>query len=411
MAWLLDLLTGKIKQRASDTDQKVKVPEWFNKATEEPTIEKTASIDDERMKHIQNLSNDALAHIYTETSLKKENKSIVAYYVEEYNKNKDAVLKDRAKIEKALFELIPPHSQENRFFKLAAKSKANVLDVDSIWIVKDIDGQEVIVRATPDATNMKKESIKEVKIADTIYNPNDLVKNVSCKMAENDELGFVEEFDNIFLDASFICCNFEKTGRVWVKHEEVHKLSAEEVELVKTAKEYASFYGPLSDYMLTKFKVILKDSGLKQLELEINSALGKKVSSFSEVPDTVLDKVANSFIQDPDYSSLYDRPIGGQEQKTDNLNQQVPVVFRTVDDDAHNPNTKDFGEVYHQDKLSPEKQSSIILSKLDKQSAVQYVDESGQVKKPEELGVTNTDTAPEEITSGDGKKYKKQKLA
>lgn len=357
MGWLNDLLAGKSKEAEKETPQPAKKADWFDGIMKDEAISKTASIADEREKHVKNLSTDALAHIYTELILKKENKKIPEHYVEEYLKQKDAVMKNREKIEAEVLKLIPPHSQEAKFKKLA--SKATVVDVDSIWLIKDVDGQEVIIRATPDEKDMKKESIREVKANDTVFVKEDLVKNKSFDIAEKDELGVIEDFDNLFVDSSFICCNFEKTGRCWIKADQVVKLTAEELDLVKSAREYTSLYGPLADYMRSKFNVTLKEAGLKQLELEITSALGKSAKTFSEVPSELMDKVANDFIQDPEYVSLYDRPVIGQEQATDNMNQQVPVVYRDTDDGKYTPNTKDFGEVYHQDKLSPEKISSL----------------------------------------------------
>lgn len=456
MSWILDLLGGKGSKPEEESVQPAKKADWFDGIVKAEAITKEATIQDDRVKHVKNLSTDALAHIYTELILKKENKKIPENYVEEYIKQKEAVLKDREKIEAAILELIPVHTQDRKWNKVAAKT--SILDVDSIWMVKDVDGEEVIVRAAPDAIDMKKESVKEVKANNTVFSPNDLVKNKSFDIAQPDEVGVIEEFDNLFLDASFICCNFEKTGRCWVKASQVSKLTVEELALRKSALEQVSFSGPLSDYMLSKYQVNMKESGLHQLELEIKSALGKTVATLEEVPSDVLEKVANDFIQDPDYANLYDRPIAGHSPKTDNMNQQVPVVYRNTDDDAHNPNTKDFGEIYP-NKLAPEKQSSLKcdqcgqpagegsvlqiadgtvcpscqkeyhkemgepypttgplvkqmkLSKLDSTATVQYVDETGMVKKPEELGVTNVDTAPEELATADGKKYKKQKLA
>lgn len=409
MSWILDFLGGKGAQPEAESKQPAKKADWFDGVLKAETITKEASIQDDRVHQVKNLSTDALAHIYTELVLKKENKKIPENYVAEYIKQKEAVLKDREKVEKDVLELIPVHSQDRKWNKVAAKT--SIVDVDSIWMVKDVDGEEVIVRAAPDATDMKKESIREVKANDTVFSPSDVVRNKSFDIAEKDEVGIIEEFDNLFLDSSFICCNFEKTGRCWVKASQVSKLTVEELALRKSALEQISFSGPLSDYMLSKYRVNMKDAGLKQLELEIKSALGKTVSTLEEVPSDVLEKVANDFIQDPDYINLYDRPIAGHEPKSDNMNQQVPVVYRNTDDDPHNPNTKDFGEVYHQDKLSPERQSSLKLSKLDVKATVQYIDETGIVKRPDELGVADIDTAPDEVATADGKKYKKQKLA
>jgi hypothetical protein len=55
------------------------------------------------------------------------------------------------------------------------------------------------------------------------------------------------------------------------------------------------------------------------------------------------------------------------EQKKDNLDRQIPCVFRKPNEDTP-ANTMDFPETYHRDKLSPEHVASKPLGKLDKKA-------------------------------------------
>jgi len=180
MSWLNKLLNGK-NLEIKETPQTIKKSAWLDGALSDDSIKKEASIEDERLKHIKNLSTDGLSHIYTEIRMQKDGKKIPELYMDEYYKNREKVLKDRVKIEEELLSLIPAHSQEEKFKKWAAKSPA-IIDVNSIWMVKNIDGEEVIIRAMPDM-------IDSIKTTSQLFTKNMLVKNISCSYVEKDVIG------------------------------------------------------------------------------------------------------------------------------------------------------------------------------------------------------------------------------
>jgi len=368
--WLSKLLSGEIvkvaEEKSTTTFERIKnqlaknayVKQACEDKSKEEAIPKAASvlslIDKDRRKHIESLSDTNLAHLLTELSLIDDGENVQLGYVKRYQEKLEEVLKNRKKGEEELYKLVPKHTLS----KKAALTQ--------IWTVQDVDGKESIVRLFEDLPKEAdtKELCTTLLSKTKRFSTGDKIKNESFESIPVGEIGTIERFDYRADKKYSILCKFAQ-GNYWVSPDQIE--------------------GSLKKEATKESEKSEKESHLQeQVEIFENELAKAKEEGRSTTEIEKGLKEAKKLLEDTKRGSTQEEDFAGQAQKTDDPRQQIPAVYRTPDQD-YTSNTKDFGEVYHQDKLAPEKISKLDKSSDEKSSDRPYHDEKWRELKRKEM--------------------------